>query len=186
MAELVPFGTLMQRPDTTELAKRMFGLGDGSTPEYLAQFMALTYMCVLAGPEEEIHAPPRNPSTPPVYLGYATSGCVVFYVQGSGEDSEDSYAPWVCTLTLGASLSIVFQSATDNTKVFYQDDSWTVPGAVVSPPVPNADGTVTVTTTVPADAPAPQTADLGWPEALHAMLARSLWLPVRQGRALGR
>jgi hypothetical protein len=183
MIELVPFATLMERDSVRELATRLFDMGDNDTPDFIAQFMALTMVCGTGIPEADIEAPQHDPSVPAEVLGYAREGCAVFYAPVP--DESRVYTPWTCTFSLGASVSFTFQCVTDATQVYNVDDSWTVPGAVQAPPVTNADGTVTVRTTVPAGSPKATTEDLGWDPALHALLATSLWLPVRAAALLG-
>jgi hypothetical protein len=183
MAELVPFNRLMDRADTAELATRLFGLGDGSTPDFIAKFLAVTMMCTAASPEQDLYTPARNPSTPPEHLGYARDSAVVYYVQLEHETGV--YAPWVCTVALGASVSFGFYPSGDPSQVMYQDDSWTIAGAELLPAVANGDGTVRHRAILPNPPQQAQTQHLGWEPATHAMLARSLWLPVRDALRLG-
>ncbi len=158
------FQELMDRSDVVALANRMDGDVEGMAfPQWLYQFMALTWACSVAGPEEEL-----EPDAGPEH-GYARTGVCVFYVPQVDEgEPTGAYDAWTCELTLGESLYFTFQAISpeygkppENYR-WGEDTSWTIP---------------------PAGEPATQE-HMGWQQRTFDLLAGSLWRVVQAPETL--
>lgn len=122
MREFTHFAALMESEQVSELVRSFVSSDPAAnafapSPPFLEKFMALTMLCAVAEPDQDLALPNES--------GYAASGVCVFYVRQNDEAGEPTGAwePWSCEISLGESLSYTFQSLEDSTRLLNEDDS---------------------------------------------------------------